>query len=213
MTITKKRYWRRRNVKGKPGEVVTFRLNARMTVIAAIVAVIWAVSISGFVFPWITYDLALVPRQTTQWWGVVTGAFVHSDWAHLLANTAPLTMFLLLLQSKGGQHLYAVVTLSLLLNGALLWCFGRGGNHIGASGLVFALFACNVANAIFARGFIDIVIAVAVVFGYWALIAGVLPTDPSISWDGHLSGLIAGIITSWLLSRWDRRYALNQPVK
>ena len=180
-------------------------LNARLAFIAAAVAVIWAISVVGFVYPALVYELALTPRDTSQWWGILTSAFVHRDLTHLLANTAPLVMFLLLLQSKGGTHFYAAVTLSLLLHGALLWCFGRAGGHIGASGLVFALFGCNIANAVFARGLIDIIIATAVVLGYWGLIAGVLPTDPSVSWDGHLSGLVAGVSTSWALARLDKR--------
>ena len=85
-------------------------LNARLAFIAAAVAVIWAISVVGFVYPALVYELALTPRDTSQWWGILTSAFVHRDLTHLLANTAPLVMFLLLLQSKGGTHFYAAVT-------------------------------------------------------------------------------------------------------
>ena len=47
----------------------------------------------------------------------------------------------------------------------------------------------------------DVLIAGPVLLGYWGLTAGLYPGNSQISWDGHLSGLIAGIATSWALSK------------
>ena len=176
-------------------------INARILTIATFVGSVWGVSIFAFLNPGFDLKLALIPRATNQWWGIFTNAFVHQNLPHLLANTAPLIVFLVLLQIKGNRTFFTAAPLCLILGALLLWCFGRDGAHIGASGLVFALFGCLVANAYFARRLMDFMIALAVVLGYWGLIGGLLPRDPTISWDGHLAGVVGGVFTSWLVSR------------
>ncbi|MDH3673844.1 MAG: rhomboid family intramembrane serine protease [Gammaproteobacteria bacterium] len=169
--------------------------------IATLVSLMWGVSVVGFLNPGIELNLALIPRATDQWWGIFTNAFVHQDILHLLANTAPLVVFLVLLQIKGNRVFFTAVPLCLVLSALPLWFFGRGGAHIGASGLVFALFGFLIANACFSRRATDFMIALAVALGYWGLIGGLLPRDPTISWDGHLAGMIGGIFASWWVSR------------
>ena len=45
----------------------------------------------------------------------------------------------------------------------------------------------------------DIVVAVVVVVLYGSIVWGVLPSQPGISWLGHLFGLIGGVAAAWLL--------------
>ena len=175
--------------------------NPRILTIATLIGAVWCVSIFAFLNPGFDLSLALIPRATDQWWGVFTSAFVHQNFSHLLANTVPLLVFLVLLQIKGNRIFFTAIPLCLTLGALLLWCFGRDGAHIGASGLVFALFGFLIANAWFARRATDFMIAFAVVLGYWGLIDGLLPRDPTISWDGHLAGVVGGVCTSWLVSR------------
>ncbi len=118
-------------------------------------------------------------------------------------------IFLLLLQSRGGRHFFSGVFLCLTTAGLGLWLLGRSGAHIGASGLVFALFGLLLANAIFRRGVVDILIGAGVALGYWGLLFGLFPTETRVSWDGHLIGFVGGILTSWILSRWDSHKRLS----
>lgn len=182
-------------------EPAAARLATRLAVVAGFVSLVWAVSLTGLAFDSLVSASALIPRDLGQWWGIWTTVLVHSDLSHLLANSAPLVVFLLLLQTKGARHLYLTLPLCVTLSGLLLWCFGRHGAHIGASGLVFALFACHVADAFFMRGWLDILVSAAVLIGYGWLVFGVLPSDPGVSWEGHLLGAIAGVLSSWIASR------------
>ena len=175
-----------------------------LSVIAGFVALMWLTSILGFFFPELLSHGALIPRVTDQWWGIWTAAFFHANLGHLTANTAPLLIFLFLLQHRGATHFYLALILCMTAAGIGLWCLGRNGAHIGASGLVFALFGFFLANAVLRRGVVDILIAFGVILAYWGLVFGLLPNDARISWDGHLLGLIGGVISSWLLSRYDR---------
>jgi len=169
--------------------------------VAGVLCVVWVVSLFGMVYSETVSALALIPRSTDQWWGIATMALVHKDITHLLTNTTPLLFFLILLQTKGNRTFVATLSLCTLLGGIGLWAFGRSGAHIGASGLVFALFGFLICNGLITRRIKDLMIGLVVILSYWGLVGGLLPNDPQISWEGHVSGLIAGLLTSTLVSR------------
>ena len=51
-----------------------------------------------------------------------------------------------------------------------------------------------------------------VLFLYWgSTLLGVLPGDPQISWQGHLFGALAGVLTAWLTSRATKVKAASTP--
>jgi len=105
----------------------------------------------------------------------------------------PLIAFSLLLLTRGANYFLRGVVLVILGGGVLLWLFGRSAAHIGASGLVFGLFGLLLARALYARSAESMLIAIVVMLGYGGLVWGVFPTDATVSWDGHLAGLLAGI--------------------
>ncbi len=181
--------------------MIDSRRNWQLASILIFTLSVWAITLIAFTYPYIIDQLGLVPRDTTRWWGIVTMAFVHGDMAHLIANTAPLLVLLFLLQVRCSDTFLGLWFSSMVLAGVLLWACGRSGLHIGASGLVFALFGIHIANGIFNRTLIDVLIAIVVGFAYWGMLAGVLPTQSGVSWEGHLLGLIAGIVCSWLFRK------------
>ena len=96
-----------------------------------------------------------------------------------------------------------------LTSGILLWGIGRNQTfssdgpvfHIGASGVIYAL-----ASFIFFSGLISnnkrlSAMSLVVIFIYGSLFWGLLPINPGISWEGHLSGFIAGIIIAWFFRK------------
>ena len=66
--------------------------------------------------------------------------FLHANLHHILSNTFPLFILLVLLAGSKARSWEIVVDI-VLLGGALLWLFGRPGDVIGASGLIFGLIA------------------------------------------------------------------------
>ena len=78
--------------------------------------------------------------------------------------------------------------------GIWLWAIGRPNFHIGASGVVYAL-----ASFIFFSGLIKkqnklSAASLLVIFLYGSMIWGVLPIYDGVSWEGHLAGLLAGLL-------------------
>ncbi len=83
----------------------------------------------------------------------------------------------------------------------MLWLFGRTSIHIGASGIVFGLFGYLISTSIFRRNVLDIIIAITLIIFYGGILYGILPIHQGVSWEGHLFGLIAGILTSFILHK------------
>ncbi|MGB5599836.1 MAG: rhomboid family intramembrane serine protease, partial [Thiothrix litoralis] len=90
-----------------------------------------------------------------------------------------------------------------VLGGLLLWLFGRGHSlHIGASGLVFGLAVFLIVSGILEKRTVPLLVSIFVAFTYGTtLLAGILPWQQGVSWDGHLFGGIAGGLVAWLLFR------------
>ena len=68
--------------------------------------------------------------------------------------------------------------------------------HVGASGLAFGLFGYLVARGWYERSFVSILVALVVIVLYGGMILGVLPQGGFVSWEGHLFGLIAGVMAA-----------------
>ncbi len=127
--------------------------------------------------------------------------FLHVDLKHLLGNSVPLAVTLMLLAGSRANS-SAIVILIVILSGIGLWLFGRNANHIGASGLVFGLITFHIFAGVFERRLRSIFIAIIVGLLYSStIIRGVLPFQEGVSWDGHLFGGIAGILVALASAR------------
>jgi membrane associated rhomboid family serine protease len=142
--------------------------------------------------------LAVVPRTTGGLLGILTAPFVHGGAAHLAANLPPFIVLGALVLRHGQQLFLKTALLIALGSGALVWLLGRRAAHMGASGVIFGFFGYLVALASFGRGVTDILIAGAVVLVYGSMLAGIKPARDGTSFEGHLFGLVAGVVTAWL---------------
>jgi membrane associated rhomboid family serine protease len=169
------------------------------------IGVIWAVFLASWMFPAIDH-FGVVPRRMIGLVGIPAMPFLHANLQHILSNTVPLFVLLMLLAGSRAES-WEVVVLITLLGGLLLWIFGREAVHIGASGLISGLGAFLILSGFLEKRIIPILIALVVGFFYGsALVMGVIPRIGSqISWDGHLCGAIAGGIVAVALARASRR--------
>jgi membrane associated rhomboid family serine protease len=75
--------------------------------------------------------------------------------------------------------------------------FGRDGQHLGASGVVYGYFGYLVLAGWLSKRVWLALISVGVVFFYGGLIWGVLPTQSYISWESHLFGFVSGLFLAY----------------
>ncbi len=151
---------------------------------------------------WLT-DLAqygILPRVQQGLPHIFTAPFIHGSFAHLASNTLPLIVFSWVCLLRGWAY-YLLSSLFIMVVGGLgVWLFARLALHIGASGWIFGLWGLIVSRALFEKDFKSILLSLLMLFFYGGMIYGVLPTDSHISFEGHMSGLVAGVLCAWLSS-------------
>ena len=184
------------------------RWKSRVAGLLASVGAIWAVSLVAFYIPKLQYQLALLPRRFDGLPGVLGMPFVHDSYGHLFANTMPLLVFGAMLVARGVRYFLGVAFAVALLGGLALWAFGRSAAHIGASGVVFGLFGFLVVRGLYERRLTSIAITVFVTLTYGlSMLFGLVPLAGRVSWEGHLFGLLAGIVVARAAHAMDQRQA------
>lgn len=169
--------------------------NSILQNIVLFLAAIWLVFIADLFLPLEVFGLK--PRSIGGLPGIFAMPFLHGGFGHIISNSVPLLVLLSLLAGTRKNGLGIVISIS-VLGGILLWLFGRGANHIGASLLVFGLAAYLIVHGIRSKSPLNILLSIGVAFVYGTtLLTGVLPTQPGVSWDGHLFGAIAGGLVAW----------------
>lgn len=167
-------------------------------VFIAICWMVWGCEIFIKPFP----KLGVKPRTAEGLIGIFTHAFFHStftpdgqiDYSHILNNSVPLFLLGTGLFIHFKDLSYKVFFWLFLGTGFWLWSFGRPSNHIGASGIVYALFGFLVTSGFIRTNKNLLALSFLSIFLYGSMIWGIFPIDHKVSWEGHLSGLLMGIV-------------------
>jgi hypothetical protein len=89
-----------------------------------------------------------------------------------------------------------------LLSGFGIWISGQPNSyHIGASGIVYGMVSLVFWSGVFRRNVKSIVLALIILVMYAGFFEGIVPGKEGISWEGHLSGAIAGILLAFVYRR------------
>jgi len=92
-----------------------------------------------------------------------------------------------------------IILFGVLGSGFLTWVLGQEGTyHIGASSLIYVLASFLFFKGIWSKHYRLMALSLIVVFVYGSLVWGVLPGVPGISWEGHLSGFICGVVLAFI---------------
>lgn len=131
--------------------------------------------------------------------GILFSPLLHGSWEHLFANS---TSFIIL--SIAVFWFYPGISipsffLLYLLSGIGTWLIGgRDTWHIGASGILYGMVSMLFWLGVFRRNVRAIVLSLLTLMLYSGFFEGIFPGKEGISWEGHLSGGIAGILVAFL---------------
>jgi membrane associated rhomboid family serine protease len=133
---------------------------------------------------------------------VFSAPFLHASFDHLIANTVPFAILGFLAALRGMSKFLLMNVIVMVVGGLGVWFLAPENSvTVGASILIFGYFGYLIGRGIFERRLLDIGIAVIVGALFYSILVGVLPNNPQISWQGHLFGLIGGVLASWTLRR------------
>ncbi len=161
---------------------------------------LWAVALVNMLLEFRLNGLGIRPRTLTGLLGILMSPFIHAGISHVLTNTIPFAILGLLVMLNGTQVFLEASVFIGLVSGLGVWLVARSANHVGASGLIFGYFGFLVGRAWHQRSLISILIALLTILLYGGMLWGALPLHWHISWEGHLFGLLAGILAAWLMS-------------
>ncbi|MGH3314373.1 MAG: rhomboid family intramembrane serine protease [Streptomyces sp.] len=141
------------------------------------------------------------PRQESELVDVIPAAFMHFGFGHLVANTLPLLVLGFLAALRGTGRFLAVALTIIVVSGLGVWLVApAASNTAGASGLIFGLFGYLLVRGFVDRRITDVALGGVVAVLYGSILWGVLPTDSGISWQGHLFGLVGGVLAAFMTS-------------
>jgi len=133
--------------------------------------------------------------------GIFTAPLIHGDIFHLISNSIPLlflgSVLFFFYEKIGG----AVFFRAYFWTNILVWLFARPANHIGASGVVYALAFFLIFFGFFRRDFMSLFISTIILLLYGGIFYGVLPSDPRVSWESHFAGSLVGIASAITFSK------------
>lgn len=153
-----------------------------------------------------TYGMGVHPRNVgfAEVIGVFSSWMYHGSWNHIVSNTVGL-VGLLPFVGFFEKKPFRVTGALILLSGFFTWVLGASGtNHIGASGLIFALIGYIAAAGTIGLKFRYLIPIFLSGASYWYSVRhGLIPQD-SVSFAGHFGGLLAGLILGFFIPKYQR---------
>ncbi|MDG1508776.1 MAG: rhomboid family intramembrane serine protease [Flavobacteriaceae bacterium] len=174
-----------------------YHKNVLWVPIVAIVA-IWLIYWVEITFGYNFNTYGILPREIKGLRGVLFSPFIHSDASHLSSNSVPLLVLLASLFYFYRKIAHKVLIYGILLSGLFCWIIARDSYHIGASGVIYLLFSFIFFSGIIRKHYRLIALSLVVIFLYGGMIWFILPTEDRISWEGHLSGFLIGVLFAFL---------------
>lgn len=179
------------------------RAKAAVWLMAGWVALLWVLEAVDYATGHALDTYGIVPRDPAELAHVVPASFLHFGFDHVASNSVPLLVLGFLAAVGGIRRFLGVVALIIVADGLGVWLISPSyTNTAGASGLVFGLFGYLLVRGFVDRRALDIVVGllVAAVWGS-SILFGISPTNTTVSWQGHLVGLLAGVAAAFLFRR------------
>ncbi|MFK3982916.1 rhomboid family intramembrane serine protease [Micromonospora sp. NPDC050397] len=178
-------------------------LGRAFVAMCAAVPVLFA--IEGFDY-WLDAGLdttaGIIPHRIDGLDGVFFAPFLHHGFNHLYSNSVPLILLGTFVLAAGARRFLYSTLMIMFVSGLGVWFTGSSNSVVvGASGIIFGYLGLLLMRGIVERSWWNFAVVLLVGLLYGGQLFGVLPTDEPISWQGHLFGLIGGLVAAILFRR------------
>lgn len=181
-------------------QATTQELGGRVLLPLYILAIPWAQElIDQLVFQG-RWNLVVQPRTVAGLPGILTSAFSHAGFGHLIANSIAFTIFSWLILAKSKHDYWITLLVGWIGGGLVCWLLGPQAAH-GLSGVVYTLFGYLLAIGWLEKRIWPLLISLFVIINFSYVIFGVLPLQFGVAWWGHLFGLVLGVFSAYSVYR------------
>lgn len=164
---------------------------------ALFVVILWGIKLFEIVEHVNLSWYGLYPRKVSGLIGIITSPLLHGDVPHLLSNTAPLLVLGSIIFYFYRPIAFNVFFWVYLMTGVWVWAAGGDAYHIGASGLIYGFITFLFFSGVFRKDTRLLALSLFVTFLYGGAVWGILPFQKGISWESHMLGSLAGLITAY----------------
>ncbi|KFF41958.1 MAG: putative membrane protein [Candidatus Atelocyanobacterium thalassa isolate SIO64986] len=177
------------------------KVKNQLIILGSFVSIFWIVELVDiFVFHGKLDNLGIQPHTIKGLRGIFLAPFLHGDLSHLINNTIPFLVLGSFVMLRKTNDFWIVTLLTTAIGGLGVWLFGPANSvHIGASILIFGYLGFLLLRGYFQKQITSICVSIIIFLLYGGLIIGLLPTQPGISWQGHLFGFLGGALAAKLL--------------
>ena len=167
-----------------------------MSELLYLIAGIYLFNLFNFIFLRSSLNIfGIHPRQLVGIPGIFLSPFLHGSTEHFLMNAIPFFFIsLMMVVILDWDLMLLCLETIIIFSGILTWIAGRRGVHIGASGLVTGMFGWVLYWTMYNPSVVNIVILSILLIYFSSIFFGIIPVDAKISWEGHLMGLISGVV-------------------
>jgi membrane associated rhomboid family serine protease len=181
---------------------LTTRLKTVVGLSVALLAVLWIVEIINLVLGGALDRYGIRPRDVNGLSGILWAPFIHLSVDHLLANSGPFVVLSAIVLLRGVRQFVLVSLFVMLVGGLGAWLIGRPFSvEVGASGVIFGYLGYLLARGMIERSLGAVLTSLLVLMVYGGALWGLLPTQPGVSFEGHISGFASGGLAAWLAHR------------
>ena len=162
------------------------------------ILLIWGIYAMEIKYGFNLNKYGIFPRTIEGLRGIVFTHFLHSNTGHLFNNSIPLFVLLSSLFYFYKDIAFKILIIGGLLTGFAIWLIARDSYHIGASGIVYLLFSFVFFSGIIRKHYRLVALSFIVIFLYGSMIWYVFPIKDGMSWEGHLSGFLVGLVLAFI---------------
>ena len=147
---------------------------------------------------------AVQPHAASGLVGILTAPLLHGSWDHVLSNSIAILILGTLAGSVYPRASLRALPLLWLGSGIGAWLLGhQGEHHLGASGVTHGLMYLTLTLGILRKERSAVAAAMIVFLLYGGMVMAVLPLQEGVSWQSHLGGAIAGVVSAFLFRHVD----------
>lgn len=180
---------------------ITPEFKTQFRILSELLVYAWSLGVVNLVFCRGAFNkLGIHPRTHIGFFGILFSPFLHSSWEHLTANTFPFFILGWFVMLSGIKEFFVITIFITIFSGLGIWLLGRPNTiHIGASGVIFGYLGFLLIHSYFTHDSLSIVLTILVGFMYGNFLWSIFPIEERMSWEGHLFGLLAGVLIASFL--------------